>query len=61
MQARPQREGVEGKEQQQGQQKRTVDASEELPGHVDRLDLEVIAKGPVSKHLEEGVMVRVLS
>src|SRR5205085_2034224 len=31
---------------------------DELPGEADRVALEVIAKGKVSEHLEEGVMPR---
>ena len=33
----------------------------ELPGPGDGLPLEVVAKGPVAKHLEEGVVVGVLA
>src|SRR5438874_1873097 len=32
---------------------------QEFPGPVDRFFLEVIAKGPVAEHLEEGVVVSV--
>ena len=35
------------------------DLGDELPGEVDRLALEVVAKGPVPQHLEERVVVSV--
>ncbi|KAI3487195.1 hypothetical protein L1887_48905 [Cichorium endivia] len=38
-----------------------VDLGEELPCHGDGLGLEVVAEGPVSEHLEEGVVVGVLA
>lgn len=40
---------------------RTVSLGEELPGHVNGFDLEVIAKRPISEHLEEGVVVSILA
>ena len=35
----------------------TVDTGEEVPGHGQGAELEVVAERPVSKHLEEGVVV----
>ncbi len=34
---------------------------EQLPSPLDGFDLEVVAKGPVSKHFKEGVVVHVLA
>ena len=38
-----------------------VHLGEELPGPVDRLFLEVIAKAPVAQHLEHGVVIGVVA
>ena len=34
---------------------------ETLPGHADGLFLEVVPEGPITQHLEEGVVVQVLA
>lgn len=39
----------------------TVHSGKEVPCHGDRANLEVVAKRPVAQHLEEGVVVCVLS
>lgn len=43
------------------QNRRTVDSSQELPSHIDSLNLEVVTEGPVAQHLEEGVVISILT
>mmetsp|Transcript_51491 Transcript_51491/g.85529 ORF Transcript_51491/g.85529 Transcript_51491/m.85529 type:complete len:613 (+) Transcript_51491:698-2536(+) len=38
-----------------------IDRGQKLPSPLDGLGLEVVPEGPVAEHLEEGVVVRVLS
>lgn len=39
----------------------TIHLGEEFPGEVDSVLLEVVTEGPVTEHLEEGVVVHVLT
>jgi hypothetical protein len=41
--------------------RQAVDLGEQLPGPVDRFDLEVVAERPRAEHFEERVVVRVLA